>query len=432
MKTTVLYLDHAGKLGGAEFALARLLRAIDRTKINPIVLFAEGGQAPSLVRECDVETHVLPLDVKIRNVRKDSLGASAIMNPGRAAGLVGYAASVAAFAKRRDVQIIHTNSLKAHIYGGLAGQMAQIPVVWHIRDFVNPTYLPPAAVKTIRFLARVVPSYVVGVSQSVVNQLDLPRHGVAPVANFDSSVPPESGNGTRSAVVHDGLGEEEIGDGKMASRHAGWDSTVRIGIVGRLTPWKGQHVFLRAAAKLLNAGFRAKFMIIGASLFGEKNYEQELHQLAHSLGIEEHVEFLGFRNDIPKVMQELDILVHASTSADPCPNTILEGMAHCLPIVASNGGGVPELVMNGETGLLAEMGDSDSMASSVETLLRNAEYAHELGRAGYQRVRRHFTSARVARQIEDVYRKVAALDDIAAPQLEKRPSWFARAFSPTT
>lgn len=410
MKTTVLYLDHTGKLGGAEFALARLLRSIDRTIIEPVVLFAEEGDALQLLRDTAVESHLLLLGGKVLKARKDSLKALAILHPGRLVGLLTYSYRVAQFAKKRGVQIIHTNSLKAHIYGGLAGWIAGVPVVWHIRDFIDRSYLPQAAVLSIRLLARLIPSYVIAVSHSVMNKLHLGGSGkVSSVAPNEAGASASTGNMT-SLVVHDGLSDGEFLDYEGDNLSRSWPETVRIGIVGRLASWKGQHVFLHAAERLLRAGYKVKFQIVGAPLFGEDEYEKELHEIVNTLGITDKVEFLGFQSNIPAILRNLEVLVHASTSADPCPNTILEGMAAGLPVVGSNGGGVPELIANNETGLLVPMGDPKGLASALEILLNDPVRARAMGRAGYLLVRRDFTAARVARQIEGIYREIIPSD----------------------
>ena len=91
---TVLYLDHTGKLGGAEVAIARLMGSLDRTRFRPIAVFADGGAAPEMVRAQDVETHIIPLDGKVREVKKDSLGFLAFLNPGRFFTFFTYASCV--------------------------------------------------------------------------------------------------------------------------------------------------------------------------------------------------------------------------------------------------------------------------------------------------------------------------------------------------
>ena len=394
MKTTVLYLDHTAKAGGAEFCMLRLLKALDPDRVRPIVVFGDEGAAPEMFRAAGLETHVIPLSDHVREVRKDSLGGSAFLHPGRAFALASYALRIRRFAKECRADIIHTNSMKAHFYGGAVGRISGLPVVWQIRDYVDTTYLPGPAVRLVRLLARIIPSYVIAPSQSVMNKL---RTGCTDVGQR---------NGEKFGVIHDGLGERELGqmsasDGSGGA--AGWRFPVRIGIVGRLAPWKGQHVFVQAAANLLKAGYKARFLIIGAPLFGEHAYEKELREMAASLGIAEQIEFLGFRQDVDAIMKTLDILVHASTSADPFPNVILEGMALGLPIVGSDGGGVPEMIVDGESGRLTPMGDADGLARALERYLCEPARTKAIGQAAAIRVRKKFSASKSAREIEQIY-----------------------------
>ncbi len=386
----VLYLGHTAKPSGAEFALARLLKPIDHEKVTPLALLAENGPLVGLLENANVQVRVLPLSDDVREVRKDSLSSGALAKPKQLFEMLDYAQQIARFARRNNVEIIHTNSLKAHIYGSIAGKMAQIPVVWHVRDFIDETYLPAAAVKGVRWMADKMPAKIVTVSQSVLDQLQLKN--------------PDKGE-----VLYDGLGEEEMAvfdvpNGESSTRN----EIPRIAAIGRIGPWKGQHVFIDAAAKLLKDGQRAHFQIIGAPLFGEDDYERELHAQIARLRVGAHVEMLGFRSDVPVLLKELDIVIHASTSADPLPNVVLEGMAAGKPVIGSNGGGVPEMIVDGETGLLHTMGDSDDLAHKIKTLLDDPNRAHQMGKAGYARVRQLFSADRAARQIEDVYARMLA------------------------
>lgn len=386
----VLYLGHTAKPSGAEFALARLLKPIDHEKVTPLALLAEDGPLVQLLKDANVQVRVLPLSDDVREVRKDSLDSGALAKPKQLMQILSYAQQIARFARRNNIQIIHTNSLKAHIYGSLAGKMAHIPVVWHVRDFIDETYLPAAAVKGVRLLADKMPTKIVTVSQSVLNQLNLK-------------------NADKGEVLYDGLGEEEMAVFDAPQSESSTRNTVaRIGAIGRIGPWKGQHVFIEAAAKLLENGQRTHFQIIGAPLFGEDDYERELHAQIDKLGIGAHVEMLGFRRDVPELLKKLDIVVHASTSADPLPNVVLEGMAAGKPVIGSRGGGVPEMILDGETGLLHEMGNADDLAQKIETLLNDSVRARQMGSLGYKRVRERFSADRAARQIEDVYARMLA------------------------
>lgn len=385
---TILYLNHTAVPGGAEFALARLLKEMNPAAVKPVVLLADEGPAADLLRRQGVETHVLPLGDQVREVRKDTLGGGALLHPGRALALVSYARRVAHFAQERGVDIIHTNSMKAHFYGALAGRLSGIPVVWHIRDFVNEAYLPRPAVWGIRMLARILPTRLVTVSRSVLAQMHLPE-----------------GSG-KGVAIHDGLGEEGMARLATVSALPWSEGAPRIGLIGRLMPWKGQHIFLEAAAQVLRAGYLAEFEIVGAPFFGEEAYEQQLHRQAETLGIAEHVHFRGFQSDIPAVLSRLDIFVHASTSPDPCPNAILEALAAGRPVIGSDGGGVPEIITSCKTGLLAPMGDAGALACQMIALLDDPAWAREMGQAGAHEVQAAFTSARTARQVEGVYDEI--------------------------
>ena len=385
----VLYLNHAAKPSGAEFALWRMLGASERQRVVPTIVFGEEGPAADFMREIGVETHVLPLTGRVREVRKDTLGVGALMHLGRLSALFAYAARVAAFARRHRIQIIHTNTIKAHLYGALVGRLAGLPVVWHVRDYVNESYFPRAAVKLVRFLARSAPRHIIGVSRSVMEQLQL------------------GGSRQRGTVILDGLSEQEL-TAEMNERPALTARRARIGIVGRLARWKGQHVFIEAAAKVIAAGHDAEFVIIGSPLFGEEVYEADLRRQAGKLGIADRVHFQGFTRDVVGELRHLDLLVHASTTGEPFGQVIIEGMAVGLPVIASRGGGVPEIITDGENGLLTTMGDAAALAAAVCSLLDHPKTAQRLGQAGYEHVRNHFRASAGARQVTNIYEEIIA------------------------
>lgn len=394
----MVYLDHTAKLSGGEIALVRLLESVDRKVVNPIVVLAEDGPLVKRLQDANVETHIVPLSGSIRNVRKDTLGFGAVKKVFLGLGFVGYSFRIAVLLRKLKAQVVHTNSLKADIYGAFACSLARVPVVWHVRDHIDPSYLPRPAVKVFRFLAQRWPTYVVANSQSTLDRLFLGRHKPRAV------IP--SGIDLRRSVIHDGLAAHEFDEADTILERKPWSDPVRIGIVGRLAEWKGQHIFLEAARQVLAAGGRAEFLIAGSAMFGEADYEARLKKQVADAGIEKSVDFMGFVSDIPGLLNSLDILIHASTTPEPFGQVVIEGMAEGLPVVGTDGGGVREIIVHGENGMLVPMGDADAMAESIKTLLADPERARLLGRAGYLRVRRHFTAEQTARKIERVYNEV--------------------------
>ena len=167
--------------------------------------------------------------------------------------------------------------------------------------------------------------------------------------------------------------------------------------------WKGQHIFIEATALVRNRFPEARFQIIGAPLFGEHEYEKALRRQVAELGVGDRVAFLGFREDVPALLAQADIVVHASTLGEPFGQVVIEGMAAGKPIVATNGGALPEIVLPGETGLLVPMGDAPTLAVAIESLLANPSWGAALGAAGRRRVHERFTIAQTAGKMERIY-----------------------------
>jgi glycosyltransferase involved in cell wall biosynthesis len=282
--------------------------------------------------------------------------------------------------RRQRIQIVHTNSMKAHILGGISGRAARVKVLWHVRDHIAPPYLPANAARAMRIAARLLPDHVVAVSESAARTV-----GRKDVTVLHQSVPLPELNGERPA-----------------------NGRVRVGIVGRLAPWKGQDVFLDAAARLAPRFPQAQFVLAGSALFGEDDFERELRGRAEREPLRGRVEFLGFCDDVWSVYRDLDVAVHASTLAEPYGNVILEAMASRTPVIAAAAGGPLEIVDHGRNGLLVRPGDAAALAATLEPLLADRDERLRLGRAGREYVERTFSLERDARRLEQLYRRLAA------------------------
>ncbi len=402
----VLFFDHTAELGGGEIALWNLLMHIDRAAIQPIVVLGADGPLAERLRG-DFETYVVSLPSSVGGRKKDSLGVATLFQIPVMFATLAYVWRLRGFIRKHGVDVVHTNSLKGHIIGGIAGRLAGRPVVWHLRDRIEDDYLPRSVVLMVRALSRVIPTSIIGVSLATLRTV-VSRDAGAEDGRGDQgtgSGVEALGRAAKAVVVHDGTvvrplrGKEDGGSG----------SSCRIGLIGRISPWKGQHIFLQAAAQVLKRFPDARFVIIGAPLFGEDEYNQEIRKLPADLGIADAVEFAGFRNDIGDAIDELDMVVHASTVGEPFGQVIIEGMAAAKPVVATNGGGVPEIVNDGATGILVPMGDAQAMADAMCALLADPKRAREMGNLGRQRVLDHFTVARTAAKVETVLRQALRL-----------------------
>lgn len=383
-----MFLDHTAKMGGGEVALLNLVRRLDPTRYLPIVVLFSDGPLTEKLRAAGVETHLVVLSGRVAEARKDGLGGGSLLRAKDAFATVGFLLRLARFIRRLKPDIVHTNSLKSDLLGGVAAKAAHVPVLWHVRDRIADDYLPPRVAWAFRFLARRLPDCVVANSAATLQTLS---------TDSQASVP------DCMRVVHDGTPELSADDHDDSVTTDAPFPAPLIGLVGRIARWKGQHVFLRAAARILERFPQARFQVIGSPLFGEEDYEREIHRLAAELGIAGQVEFTGFRTDAPVLISRLDLLVHASITPEPFGQVIIEGMAAGKPVVATDDGGAREIVVPGLTGLLVPMADPKAMADAIESLLGDPGAARRMGQAGRQRVKDCFTMETVVSNVHAVY-----------------------------
>ncbi len=372
----VVYLGHVAQLSGAELALLRLLPAVDG--VDRHVILAEDGPLVGRFEQEGIAAEVMPIAPRTAQLRKESVRLGL---PLRSLGdTLAYARRLARRITELEADIVHTNSLKAHLYGGLAARLAGVPQVWHTRDRVAPDYLPMPAVRLVRSAVRHLPAAVLANSDATLETLKL-RRGLRrvlanPVVTDDRALPHE--RRTRGAFT--------------------------VGLVGRLAPWKGQDVFLRAFAQAFPSG-PERAVVIGAALFGEDEYAASLPKLAAELGVADRVDFLGFVDDVPARLAQLDALVHCSTTPEPFGQVVVEGMAAGLPVIAARAGGPAEIIADGTTGLLTPMGDVGALAAALGSLAADPAFAARLGAAAQAESRRYRADS-IARQLTDIYYEV--------------------------
>ena len=368
----VVYLDHCARLSGGELALLHLLPALD---VDAHVILGENGPLVAKLLAAGVSVEVLPMAGSAGSLSRDRVRPGQL--PLSAFPLTAtYVARLTRRLRQLDPDVVHTNSLKSALYGGMAARLAAIPAVWHVRDRITDDYMPAAACRMVRIAARILPAAVIANSRATLATL-----GRA---------------GARGVAVASPLGFSPAKSGRRPTV-----GPLQVGMVGRLDPWKGQHVFLDAFAKAFPAGDE-RAVIVGASLFGDDGYESQLVSRAASLGIEERVDFRGFRDAIDDELRTFDVLVHASTIPEPFGQVVVEGMAVGLSVVAADAGGPAEVIDHGVNGLLYPPGDADALAQALRRLAADPVLRHRLGEAAIERAR-DFTPARIAPQVMEVY-----------------------------
>jgi glycosyltransferase involved in cell wall biosynthesis len=374
----VAFLDHVATLSGAEIALSRLIAALPNVEAQ--VILGEDGALRSALEKAGAAVEILPLDERARDVRRAQLGGRRA--PIRAAWLTArYTWHLARRLRELDPHVVHTNSLKSGYYGALAARLARKPVIWHLHDRLADDYLPHAAARLTRAAIRWLPDVVVCNSEETRRAAALPDTPAYPVISNPCC---------------------------LATQPIRRNGEVRtIGMVGRLAPWKGQDVFLRAFAIVAAARPELNARIIGAALFGEDDYAGSLRDLARDLGIGDRVIFTGFVADVARELSGLDILVHSSVVPEPFGQVVVEGLAAGVPVVASNSGGPAETITDEHDGLLVPPADEQALAGALQRLIADASLRARLSAAGLVRAA-DFHPAAIGVFVERAYRDLVS------------------------
>jgi len=356
----VLYVSHTSVIGGAEHSLLDLIAALPERYV-PIVACPAGPLTDELA-----ERRIRVATVKLVRFKRTlcpvCLARYWLAWRGGArtlAGIIGEA----------DIRLVHSNSTTAHLFGGAAARRAGVPAVWHVRD----TALPPLARKLLPEADACI-----AISRFIAKQV----HGC-------TGIEPE--------VIYNGVAVEAFHPAPSPP-----DRTV-VAMIGQLVPWKNHGDFIRAAAQIRADVPDARFLVVGADLFGDHPaYARRLEALAREVGIGEAVEFTGFREDVPELLRSLSVLVLPSRR-EPFGRVVVEAMASAVPVVAYAEGGPAEIIEHERTGFLVEPGDVTALASAAVRLLRNPDEARRMGEAGRARAEQMFDRRDTARRVVAVY-----------------------------
>ncbi len=163
-----------------------------------------------------------------------------------------------------------------------------------------------------------------------------------------------------------------------------------IGVLGRLDPGKGQEVLLRAIPEVVKHHPEILIVIAGDETAGEPGYKVYLEKICKAIGVDQNVKFLPFTDAVPQLMAALDIFVLPSFG-ETYGLVVIEAMAMEKPVIATNAGGLPEIIIDGKTGLLIEPRNVEAVANAIEKILEDEKLRMSLGHSAREDALRRFS-----------------------------------------
>ena len=365
---TVLYAAWAPFFSGAERALVILVENLDPARYRPVVALGTRGELEKELQARGIATAIVP----VVYTGLKTMPALAIS----VAKLIGIA-------RRERAAIVHSNDVPSFQPIGYAARLLKLPAVTHVRfpdsDSGFGWFLKPGFARAL-FVSGALRGDAIAAAPGL----------------FDDT----------SEVVHDGVRLPTLpsDDERRAIRQElglSGDATI-VAFTGQISEIKGIWEFIDAAAQLVERRAPATFAVLGDDLKNNGALRRKAEEAVAAKGLGAHVRFLGFKPDAPRLIPAFD-LIAVPSHVEPLGNATLEAMAAARPVVGARVGGIPEMIVDGETGSLVPTRDATRLADAIETLVRDPERVRAFGRAGRERARVAFSVEAHAERVQGVY-----------------------------
>jgi glycosyltransferase involved in cell wall biosynthesis len=381
----VLYVNHTSLVSGGERSLLTLLPALP-PEVSPVLACPPGPLADEAAR-LGVEVWTLP-----------GTAGSLKLHPwhtARAVSQLGRAAfALRRLARRAEADLVHANTIRAGLVASASARLGAPRPIVHVRDCLPPGRVTAVTRRLIgRQAAMVLANSAYTRDHFVTADVAVPArvvHSPVDLRRFDP----------------DGIPREEART-ELGLR----PSELALAVVAQITPWKAQDDAVRMLARLRRKHPQLRLLLAGSTKFvsGATRYDNRaflraVEGLIESNGLRGAVHLLGERDDVPRLLRAVDVLLVPSWE-EPFGRSVVEAMAMGVPVVATSAGGPAEVVRHGEEGLLVPPRDPDRWARAVATLVERPELRGDMGRKGRRRAR-DFGAEQHARAVVDAYHAV--------------------------
>ncbi|MBZ5552569.1 MAG: glycosyltransferase family 4 protein [Acidobacteriia bacterium] len=366
---------------GPHRVLRGLITHLDRTRFIPVV---------ALPAPCDIAEEFLQRGAEVRfipGIRTIPRSISLTRQFGFWADTRSSAHDLENLIRAESIRLVHNNS-EACWTGLFAARRAHVPAVCHLLGLsvLSPGVVGHIVTRTLNKYSHALIACSGPVKKAYMKggaREDLLKeiHNGVDVALFD---PTRAAPGLRSEL---GL----------------LDTQPLVGMVANFDPRKGHHLFIEAAALVLQRIPQAHFVLVGNVHFkGGADYFDRVQRLVVKKGLMKTIHFLGFRPDLPDVLASLDVVVQPSLT-EAGPLAPLEAMAMGRPVVATDVGGNSEEVIDGQTGIVVAAGSAEAIADAVTRLVSDPALAHQMGKAGRDRALGLYTEGVFAQEVQQLY-----------------------------
>lgn len=384
MIKTILYIHQSAELYGSDKALYFLVKAInDKPNFNVIVVLPNNGPLKDLLESCGIKVLVFPV---IKVSREMFTLRNMLYLPFNINSKTKELKKVLGDTK---VDIVHSNTL-AVLLGAFYAKRYRIKHIWHIHEIIKKPkivrFFYPILVQKLTHLAV----FNSKASRDFLceNNQKLTKKAIVNLNGMDREVPQTSAQGITE--IRRNLFEVSNED-------------IVLGLVGRISKWKGQHLLLEVFNKLQTQYTNLKLMFVGSAPPNQEYLVNELESKIKQFNLESKCKIISFQTNIWSIWDSLDLAIVSSTEPEPFGLVAIEAMLSKKPVIAAKHGGLLEIVEDGQTGYFFEPNNTTDLEEIIIRSISNPDRLERFGMNGYERAKSHFSFKSHLDRFIDIY-----------------------------
>ena len=382
----ILFIHQSAELYGSDKTLLLLLKNLDTSKFKAVVILPFDGPLKEALEKENIEVVIAPV---LKLYRK-------LFTP---KNILGFFSDIRKAFKivnelhnKHQFDLIYSNTL-AVLLGIMYAWKKNIKHLWHVHEIIEKPNL---------------------FKKGFIQLLGLQSNSTIVYNSKATQVFWEANEkiAKKGMVIWNGL-EINFSDVNPTTvseirknKFFVYSDEIVIALVGRISRWKGQMILLEAFNELIQKRTNIKLVFVGAPPPNQENFQEDLEKKITELHLEKNVLILPFQNEIQKIWQAIDIAVVPSTEPEPFGMVAIEAMLAYKPVVASNHGGLSEIVEDSKTGFLVQPNNQQELVVAIDKLIQSEDVRKQMGKNGFDRVITNFSVEHYVNSFENLFNTV--------------------------
>ncbi|ANU22491.1 glycosyltransferase family 4 protein [Planococcus donghaensis] len=384
MKKKILFLEsRSDSFYGAQKSMLKLIQSLNQNEFECVVVTTKEGELSKELRKKNIPIDIVKLNKKANIFGGEILQYSILKKMNIAVHLLIYNFKIFLYLRKNKIDTIYVNDIRALIYSILATKIMRKKNIWYIRADISDTILSKLA---LRFSDNII-TIANGVLRHVPKDKLLKYNGKITniYTGFDFS-------------------EYQISDKENSKKNIGLSKNkLVIGYLGSINERKGTDFLIDSFIRIKKIYNDTELLVVGNVSPGYENYWKNLMEKVLKYG--ESIKYIPYSNKVSDIYSAMDIFILPSRS-EGLPRVVIEAMAHKIPVISTDVGGVREIIENNINGFVIEKDNSEELFSELNSLLKDSLKRKKIGELGEKSARNNFSEEVFIKKINSYFREI--------------------------